>query len=100
MSFTALRNALTCVGQTAFGAELAGVGMFIFALTRGVHCPSCDQLKLGTDFSWWQGYFGVIDLLQVCGLAFGLISLLGAHRRRWGAASLVLGLLAILFRPM
>lgn len=100
MDLATLRAALTCIGQTALTGEIAGAGMFLLALANGVHCPHCDRLTLGDDFSWWQAYFDVIDLLQVSGLAFGLVAVVGATRRWWGAVALLVGVVALALRPL
>ena len=87
------------VGVAALVLVVASLVMFGVALSQGVHCPHCDRQRLGDDYAYWAGFFKVKDYLLALGGTGGLIAVLAARIRLWGAIALAIALLSIIVAP-
>lgn len=98
--FEKARGVLTNVGLVGMLLVVLAAVFFSIALSQGVHCPECDKRNLGDRYAWWAGYFLVKDVLWVAGGLAGLLSVLVAARKRWGAIALALALALLASTPM
>jgi uncharacterized membrane-anchored protein len=91
------RRILGAVGIVSLVLVGVAAGMMCWALAHHVHCPSCDRMRLGAAFPWWQGYFAVKDWFLTVGSVGALVATCFARRRRYAGLALIGALLVHLF---
>jgi hypothetical protein len=67
---------------------LANLAMTRWASSRGIHCPDCDRLVLGSEVGWWESFWLVKQSLLALGAGLGLVALAMGKPRWIGAVAL------------
>lgn len=76
------------------------LGLTLWALAHGVHCPECDRYRLSDEaFAFWQQYFVVKDAVWAGAAGLSVLSVWASQRRLLSVVSVLVSVFGFLAMP-